>query len=200
VYGPLIDRPLPKAWSERIRGTQSRTQRRYATRYVISAIAATILLMVAGQVYYWALRPGHSGEIVQTALDARGDGITPEQIIPISPGTEANQYNAVLSMVVSSDIKVPNLAPLGYELISIRLYSGSADEAAAELLYRDDSNRLFSLYLRRSDGTTRFDQFEQDGLRVCVWQDEVLAMVMTGDVSTAAMQRLASLAYTGLTL
>ena len=59
---------------------------------------------------------------------------------------------------------------------------------------------MFTLYLRRSDGTARFDQFERAGLRVCVWQDEQLGMVMAGNVSTAAMQRLASLAYTGLTL
>jgi len=53
--------------------------------------------------------------------------------------------------------------------------------------------------LRHSDGTARFDQFERAGLRVCIWQDEELSMVMAGDVSTAAMQRLASLAYAGLT-
>jgi hypothetical protein len=36
-------------------------------------------------------------------------------------------------------------------------------------------------------------------LRVCIWQDDQVGMVMAGDVSTAAMQRLASLAYSGLT-
>ena len=39
---------------------------------------------------------------------------------------------------------------------------------AAELSYRNRDNKLFSLYLRRSDGKARFDQFARDGLRVCV--------------------------------
>ena len=53
---------------------------------------------------------------------------------------------------------------------------------------------------RHSDGTARFDQFERAGLRVCIWQDDQLGMVVAGNVSTAAMQRLANLAYTGLAM
>jgi anti-sigma factor RsiW len=68
------------------------------------------------------------------------------------------------------------------------------------LFYRDRTGRLFTLYLRHSDGMVRFDQFMRDGLRICVWQDEEVGTVMAGNVSTADMQRLASLAYTGLTL
>ena len=80
------------------------------------------------------------------------------------------------------------------------MYPHAPGGSAAELLYRDRQDRLFTLYVRRSDGSARFDQFKRAGLRVCVWQDDQLGMVMAGDVSTAAMQRLASLAYTGLTL
>jgi anti-sigma factor RsiW len=85
---------------------------------------------------------------------------------------------------------------MGYRLTALHLYAG----AAAELVYRDGAGRLFTLYVRHSDGAARFDQFERSGLRVCVWQDDQLGMVMAGNVSTASMQRLASLAYTGLTL
>jgi anti-sigma factor RsiW len=91
------------------------------------------------------------------------------------------------------------MAALGYQLVQIRLY-GASNKGAAELSYRDRENRLFTLYLRHSDGSVRFDQFKRDDLRICVWQDEELGTVMAGNVSTAAMQRLASLAYTGLTL
>lgn len=200
VYGPLINRPLPKEWLDLTRRSARERRRPIEFHYAIAAIAATILVVVAGLVFYRAVQSPMSGGIVEAALDARGDGVVAERTIAIDPGTNANQYNAILSMIVSSEIKVPNLVPLGYRLTSIRLYSGLPDGEAAELLYRDDGNRLFSLYLKRSDGTTRFDQFAQDGLRVCIWQDEVIAMVMAGDVSTAAMQRLASLAYTGLVL
>ena len=105
-----------------------------------------------------------------------------------------------VSSAVALHVKVPDLEKMGYRLTAIHLYPGAPGGSAAELLYRDQQNRLFTLYLRHSDGTARFDQFERDGLRVCVWQDEELSTVMAGNVSTAAMQRLASLAYTGLTL
>ena len=62
--------------------------------------------------------------------------------------------------------------------------------ASKSLLYRGSNNELLTLYLRRSDGKVRADQWRQNGLRVCVWQDDVLGMVVAGNVSTAAMQRL----------
>ena len=100
---------------------------------------------------------------------------------------------------MAAQIRVPDMRRLGYRLTEVHFYGGSGSERAAELLYRDNAGRLFSLYLRRSDGSVRFDQFLRADLRVCIWQDDQVGMVMAGDVSTAAMQRLASLAYTGLT-
>jgi hypothetical protein len=35
-------------------------------------------------------------------------------------------------------------------------------------------------------------------VRVCLWQDDVLATVMVGEMSAAEMLRVASLAYNGL--
>ena len=57
---------------------------------------------------------------------------------------------------------------------------------------------MFALYLRRPSGRAAFDQYKQGSLRVCIWQDDVLGAVMTGEMSAAEMQRLASLAYTRL--
>ena len=64
---------------------------------------------------------------------------------------------------------------------------------------RRRTGQIFTLYLRHSSGQPRFDQFKQDGLRVWIWQDDVVGMVMAGKMSVAEMQRLASLAYVGLT-
>jgi hypothetical protein len=35
-------------------------------------------------------------------------------------------------------------------------------------------------------------------VRICLWQDDVLASVMVGEMSSAEMLRVASLAYNGL--
>jgi hypothetical protein len=54
--------------------------------------------------------------------------------------------------------------------------------------------------MRRPLGKVRFDQFAEKGLRICVWQDEQVAMVMAGKMPVAEMQHLASLVYNGVEL
>jgi anti-sigma factor RsiW len=83
---------------------------------------------------------------------------------------------------------------MGYQLSGLHLYG-----KAAEIVYRGPQDQLFTLYVRRSDGAARFDQFERRGLRVCIWQDDQISTVMAGNISAAVMQRLATLSYTGLT-
>jgi anti-sigma factor RsiW len=87
---------------------------------------------------------------------------------------------------------------MGYKLVGLRIYNNAQSGKAAELLYRHTSGRMFALYLRHPSGAPRFDQYKQGNLRVCIWQDDVIGAVMTGEMSAAEMQRLASLAYTGL--
>jgi hypothetical protein len=44
------------------------------------------------------------------------------------------------------------------------------------------------------------DLVERDGMRICIWQDEVLSTVMLGEMSAGEMARIASLAYSGLAI
>lgn len=195
VYGPLSGLPLPRAWL-----TMTQNSRPAATSFwrMATAIAALLLVALALAPFaYRAIQSSPSGEIVSAALLARQGPA--EAAIPVTD-TSAARYDGTVSAAIAERVKVPDLEKMGYRLTAIHLYPGAPGGSAAELLYRDQANRLFTLYLRRSDGTARFDQFKRAGLRVCVWQDDQLGMVMAGDVSTAAMQRLASLAYTGLTL
>jgi anti-sigma factor RsiW len=195
VYGPLSGRPLPRDWLTLIQNSRPTAAPSWR---MAAAIAAVLLAALALAPFaYRALQPSLSGEIVTAALVARQS--RPETAIPVTDLSTA-RYNGELSAAISERVKVPDLGKMGYRLTGIHLYPGAPGGSAAELLYRDRANRLFTLYLRRSDGTARFDQFERAGLRVCIWQDDQLGMVMVGNVTTAAMQRLASLAYTGLTL
>lgn len=197
IYGRLTDRSVPAEWLKLARRGHGRFQLRRAGP--IAAIAAALILLIGAASYVvFDGRTSSPDEIVQTALDARGAESVPVKVIGVAQGS-IRQYNGVLAAAVGLDVKVPDLAPLGYQLVQIRLYRVS-NAGAAELSYRDRQNRLFTLYLRHSDGSVRFDQFARNGLRICVWQDEDLSTVMAGNVTTAAMQRLASLAYTGLTL
>lgn len=192
IYAPVSDRPVPAEWIARAQA--ARKQPAVSWR-LVGSIAAVILIAAIGAFAYLNMTSAGGDEVVHAALEARNHSVRAEKSLVVAASESPGQYDAVLSAAVATKVRAPDLRRLGYRLAGINLYG-----KAAELLYRDKENRLFTLYLRRSGGTPRFDQFARNGLRVCVWEDEELSTVMTGNVSTAAMQRLASLAYTDLVL
>lgn len=194
VYGPVAERPIPIQWLALASSYRSRPAIPWR---LAGSIAASLLLAIVVAIGYLQMRPSHGGGVVQEALDVRHNAEQPDRVIAVAGDMDASRYNDVLRTTLKSKVKVPDLRRMGYRLTGIRLFASSG---AAEMVYRDADNRLFTMYVRRSDGRPRFDQFERDGLRICIWQDEVLSAVMAGNMSTATMQRLASLAYTGLTL
>jgi anti-sigma factor RsiW len=186
AYAPLADRPLPPEWEARIR---RKSQAGWRKIYVIAA--ALLLVAVSPLAWRYIVRAPNS-DVVETALEAReasGQGD-----IVIGDGRNAARYDVALRRAVVSNVHIPDLSRMGYRLRGLTVYG-----TAAEILYRGPQDQLFTLYVRRSDGTARFDQFERRGLRVCIWQDDQISTVMAGDISAAAMQRLATLSYTGLT-
>jgi anti-sigma factor RsiW len=154
-----------------------------------------VLVILGGWRFYEAgHRPLAAGDVIQAALDARGDRPSAEKTVAVANIGEARRYDAALQDIVGVNVQVPALGSMGYQVMGLKFY-----ERAAEIQYRDGKGRVFTLYLRPSDGTPRFDQFERGGLRICVWQDDRISTVMAGTISAAMMQRLASLTYLGLT-
>jgi len=190
VYGPLAKRPLPPEWIALAR----RRSRPWMRWQLAGAIAAAILVLAGGSLAWRQYAPAGNGDVVEAALDARDGTRAPERHIALGDIVQAHRYDATLRQTVASNVHIPDLSRMGYRLTGLRLYG-----TAAELLYQGPQGRLFTLYMRRSDGSARFDQFGHGSLRVCVWQDDQISTVMVGDVSVAAMQRLAILTYTGLT-
>lgn len=186
LYGPLIDRPVPQHLIDRAKASPAPVRQGWGDWRRIAA-AAVVALVLAGGGAFW-LRPGAGpGDVVELALDARTASLpgTPEDLTP---------YNEALSRIMDLKVKVPDLSRAGYTLAGVYL-----EDDAASIAYRDPQGKLVTIYLRQSDGTVRFDQFKRADLRICVWQDDRLSMVMTGDMTAAIMQRLASMAYIGLT-
>jgi hypothetical protein len=89
---------------------------------------------------------------------------------------------------------------MGYRLAQIRVYDGVPGGKAVGLDYRDAQMHEFTLYLRHPSSPARVDLYQREGLRVCIWQDDVLGTVMLGEMSAAEMARIASLSYSGLNL
>jgi len=187
VYAPLADRPVPQEWISRARRRTAPSWRQ------AGAIAAALLVLAAAALAWRQFAPGVSPDVVEMALDARQD--SPLEAHDVGAGGGATeQDNAALRRMLASDVRVPDLSRMGYKLQGLNFY-----DKAAEILYRGPRGELFTLYVKHSDGHARFDQFERRGLRVCIWQDDQISTVMAGNVSAAAMQRLATLSYTGLT-
>lgn len=195
VYGSLDRRPLPQKWI--VRANRFSFGPAVSWR-MVGSIAAALVVGIIGIVSVQRLQVSRSNEIVQAAFEARTTDAEAEQTIAVRNAADVQNYDRTLSNALEMPVKVPDMRRMGYRLTGIRFYGSSSVKGAAELSYEGPQNQLFTLYVRRSDGTIRFDQFERRGLKVCVWQDEALGTVMIGNVSVAAMQRLASLAYTGL--
>jgi anti-sigma factor RsiW len=192
IYAPLADRPIPPEWITLARATPPARARQ--SWRLVGAIAAMVLVILGGLSVYVGRHSEPSRDVVATALNIRDNGVAAQKSVVVTSLDEARRYDTDLRKIVGADVKVPALDSLGYHIAELRFY-----ERAAEVQYRNRQGALFTLYLRPSDGTTRFDQFKRDGLWVCVWQDDRVSTVMAGPMSAALMQRLASLTYLGLT-
>src|SRR5258708_14010898 len=129
--------------------------------------------------------PAGNSYVDEAALDAREGTPAGERHIVTSDSVQAQRYDEALRQTVASNVRIPDLSRMGYGLRGLHLYG-----KAAEILYRGPQGRLFTVYVRRSDGTARFDQFERRGLRVCVWQDDQISTVMAGGVIDPALPPL----------
>ncbi len=197
LYGSGLNEPLPREWIQRIEGRGARRQWNARTTWTIAAMAATVVLVLAGSIAYRNFAPATREDIVADALAARTQSPLPDSVVPIRSMRDAQVGAAVMTRVLATQVKAPDLTKLGFRLVGMDVYN--TPTRSFDLRYRDGKGRIFTLYLRRSSGAPRFDLFEEKGLHVCVWQDEVMATVMAGPVSGAEMERLAGAVYTSLT-
>ncbi|MBV8800126.1 MAG: hypothetical protein JO208_10020 [Alphaproteobacteria bacterium] len=196
VYGRVADLAVPQRWVEMIRDHERKPRRVFQSE-MFTALAASLMILLGGSLVYRQMTP-HEESIVQEALAARSDSLRPNKIVPVNSASAANAASHALAAALAMHASTPDLSRMGYRLSALRIYGDAHNGKAAELLYRTAKGRTFALYVRRPSGAPRFDQYKQGNLRVCIWQDEVIGAVMTGEMSAAEMQRLASLAYTGL--
>jgi anti-sigma factor RsiW len=206
IYGTLRDLPVPPKWVQSVEDRPVRQRTRFPSVYLsrrgVAAIAASLLLILTVNLWFVYERVSTTNEdaIVAEAFAARQDSTPPEQSFAAVALAAPEERNQVLATALSMTLKAPDLTKLGYRLADIRIYSGVPGGKAVEIAYRDAQNRLFTLYLRHPSGPPRVDLVERDGMRICIWQDDVLGTVMLGQMSAGEMARMASLAYSGLTL
>jgi anti-sigma factor RsiW len=196
VYALRDDDPLPRQWIARIESDTRASLWRDAMMPAI-ALAASLVLVLGLTIAFRQSAAPANGDIVAEALAARANEIGPKTIIAVHSTAEGALQDTAMASVLATPVHVPNLSRMGFRLVGIETYD--SPERSFQLIYRDDNARVFTMYVRRSSGATRFDQFAENGLKICVWQDEDVGTVMAGRVSDAEMQRLEAIAYRGLT-
>ena len=197
LYGGGLNEPLPRAWVTRIEEATTRKPLP-RTAWAVLGLAASFVLVLSGTIAYRELAKTPRDDVVADALAARTMEAKPDTIVPVNSERQVQAESAVMTKSLDTRVKAPDLTRMGYRLVGIEVYSSPAP--SFDLRYVDGNGRAVTLYIRRSPGSTRFDILEMKGLKVCVWQDNIISTVVTGAMSAGEMERLASLAYSGLTL
>jgi anti-sigma factor RsiW len=194
IYGPLTARPLPAAWLERIERRRSYA-RLPRSALALASIAATILLLL-GAITYYTYRP--SDPMLAEALAASRQTAVAEQHLAGTAIQTAGGPDQVLAGALRTAAKVPDLSSFGFRLVGIDVFERKHGVHAVNLTYRNVQGHDFTIYVRGSDGSARFDLLKQGSLRVCIWQDDAIAAVMMGEMPAGEMMRIASRAYSDL--
>jgi anti-sigma factor RsiW len=198
LYGGGLHEPLPREWIAQIEEASRRKPALPRAAWAMLALAASFVLVLSGTIVWRQVAVTPRNDVVADALAARALERKPDYVVPVSSEGDAQAESAVMAKSLATRVKAPDLSRMGYRLVGIDVYSTPAP--SFDLRYVDTRGRAVTLYIRRSPGSTRFDILEMKGLKVCIWQDNIISTVVTGNMSAGEMQRLASLAYSGLTM
>jgi anti-sigma factor RsiW len=222
LYAPIAAQPLPASWRARIQDWDGRTRSgssasrqnrsgvagadraapshagwKPAVTAALALAAAIVLAVICVPLAVRHWPSPRNPDIVAEALAAQSGSVAPQSALMTTARDIASR---AISEALAMRLKAPDLSRMGYSLEAVKTYSGARGNQPVELVYRNARSGWFTLYLHRTVGAPRFDQFRQGRERICIWQDDVLGTVMVGEMSAPEMQRLASLSYTGLTL
>jgi anti-sigma factor RsiW len=94
-------------------------------------------------------------------------------------------------------LKVPKLAPLGYELVGGRLLSGTQGPVA-HFMYQDARGQRLTLYVSKQRGElpdTAFRFSQEDRVSVFYWVDRDFGYALSGEVKRDQLLKVADVVY-----
>ena len=191
----IADEPLPPVWAARIEAGMATRPKPVLTRRLAVAVSLALAASVA------IIAPWHwqQGDTILAEAEAARDGRVTGRLAGAQPLPPPASRDTMLRSALGMPVRAPNLQRFGFQLVGIELF-GPPVGGAAQLQYLDPDRRTLTVYVRHSDGTVQFDLLRRGGLRICVWQDDVVGAVIIAPVSAAEMLRIASIAYADLNL
>jgi anti-sigma factor RsiW len=94
-------------------------------------------------------------------------------------------------------LKVPVLAPEGYELMGGRLLPGT-DAPVAQFMYQDKAQRRLTVYVAgktHKDPVTAFRYIQEGPVSVFYWVDADCGYAISGEMDRAELSRIANVVY-----
>jgi anti-sigma factor RsiW len=197
AYRGLADMPIPAGLLMAARTGPARKLPTHRGRNIVLGFAGAAVLAACVLLTVTLHRPRDVP--VEQAMTARDNASSPSREIKGNGLASIEAAGQAMSGMLGNPIQVPDLTRAGFTLVSAQIY-GQQRSDAVQLRYQDGQQRLFTVFLRPSAGPDMFEVTERGPVRICVWQNADLTAVMTGEMSTPELFRLASLTYSSLGL
>jgi anti-sigma factor RsiW len=136
---------------------------------------------------------------IEQALAARDNTRKPSRSLTGGDQASVQAVAQAMTDMLGNPTRVPDLQRAGFSLVSAEVYGENRSDAV-QLRYEDSARRLFTVFLRPSAGPDAFEVTERGPVRICLWQNADVTAVMTGELPTPELFRLASLTYSALGL
>ncbi len=192
LFDPVLAEPIPATLAE------MRTTRWWR------AYALAASLLVAGIGVGWIARgmappPIQAAQSFPRAAAIAHAVYAPEVRHPVEVGADQEDHLVKwLSKRVGTELRVPKLGPLGFDLVGGRLLSGPQGPVA-QFMYQDPKGQRLTLYISAQKGDARGDtafRFSQeDRVSVFYWIDHNYGYALSGELRRDALLAVANAVY-----
>lgn len=128
---------------------------------------------------------------------------TPEVLHPVEVTADQEAHlTKWLSKRLGTDLRVPHLSPLGFNLVGGRLLPGTTGPAA-QFMYENTQGKRLTLYVKNVEdkaNETAFRYNQQDGVSVFYWIDGPLGYALSGEIGKQGLLKAANEVYRTLNL
>lgn len=128
---------------------------------------------------------------------------TPEVVHPVEVTADQETHLVKwLSKRLGTELRVPHLSPLGFELVGGRLLPGEAGPAA-QFMYENTKGKRLTLYVKTVEdeiNETAFRYDQQDGVSIFYWVDRSLGYALSGEIEKQGLLKAANEVYRTLNL
>ena len=200
LFNGVSEDPVPSRLAFRPHPVRVRWRSPFQGRW---PVMVPVLMMLVGLICGWLGRQflGESDTLARALVrDAVGahhvyasDSLRPVEL----DAAREKELLRWLSTRLGGDIRVPDLAALGYRFLGGRLLTfGQAP--AAQLMYQDTAGQRLTLFIVRTGAAsvdTPIDDSRQGSYRAFSWTDDDVGCVLTGNADNRVLPQAAKAAY-----